>query len=459
MPSRPRLTVLLALALPMVLARATQAAMTFADAVQVKHLGTDAIAAAATGGLNTTMFVILPMGITFIVQSFVAQLTGRGERAHTRRFAWYGLGIALAAAIVAALAIPLVEPILGLTSYEPRLRDAMASYIVIRLLSVGGAVGTEALGNWYGGLGNTRMQMIAGIVTMTAAVALNGVLIDGHLGAPALGVDGAAWACVIATWLGFGVVAVSFYAGWGGAPPRPARGERAPLHARELWRVLRFGLPNGVNWLLEFTAFQMFVNVVVGWLGGTAVAALNIVIAVNSVAFMPAFGLASAGAILAGQAIGANRRDDVWPIVKLTIGCAMAWMVAIAAAYLVIPHVVIGWFAPDGVDGVTLVGLGTSMLAVSAVWQVFDATQMTLGETLRAAGDTAWPAGVRIALAWGAFAPGSYAVVRYLHGGATGAMACLAGYLALLAVALAWRFRSGAWRSIELIEPKVDAID
>ncbi|HEY1813908.1 MAG TPA: MATE family efflux transporter [Kofleriaceae bacterium] len=444
---RARLATLMRLALPMAVARATQSAITFADAIQVKHLGTNAIAAVATGGLNTQMFVILPMGIAFIVQSFVAQLTGRGDRDQTRRFAWYGLGVALGAAVLAAAAIPFVAPVLGLLPYDRALREPMTSYMIIRLLSVGGAVGIEALGNWYAGFGNTRMQMIAGIVTMVSAVAFNALLI------PHYGVDGAAIASTIASWLGFAVLAVSFRLGLGGAPQH--KPDALGLSWGELGRVLRFGLPNGINWLLEFTAFQLFVNVVVGELGGPTVAALNVVIAVNSVAFMPAFGLASAGAIVAGQSIGANARDDVWPTVKLTLACTITWMVAIAATYLVVPDIVLGWFAPEGIDGATLVKLGTSMLAISALWQVFDATGMTMSETLRAAGDTAWTAGARIVLAWVVFAPASYVVVRYLGGGANAAMLCLVGYLALLALALALRFRSGAWRRIELVEPKL----
>jgi multidrug resistance protein, MATE family len=444
---RARLVTLMRLALPMVVARATQSAITFADAIQVKHLGTDAIAAVATGGLNAQLFVFLPMGIAFIVQSFVAQLVGRGEREETRRFAWYGIAVAIAAAIVAAAAIPVVAPLLGLLPYKPPLRDAMASYIDIRLLSIGGAVGIEAIGNWYAGFGNTRMQMIAGVVTMVAAVALNALLI------PHYGTDGAAIASTIASWLGFAVLLVCFRAGWGGAPM--SRGKKLGLSWREFGRVFRFGLPNGVNWLLEFMAFQMFVNVVVGELGGPTVAALNVVLAINSIAFMPAFGLASAGAIVAGQSIGAGTKDDVWPTVKLTLIGNIVWMVAIAGTYLVVPHIVLGWFAPDGVDGVALVALGSTMLAISAVWQVFDATAMTLSEVLRAAGDTAWTAGARIVAAWFVFAPGSYAIVHYWHGGASGAMIALVGYLVLIAAALAWRFRSGAWRKIELIEPKL----
>jgi len=445
---RSRLVTLLALALPMVLARASQSVITFADALQVKELGPGAIAATATGGLNTMTFVFLPMGLAFIVQSFVAQLVGRGDHDQTRRFAWYGLGFAVIAGIVAALAIPFVAPALGLASYTPEVRELMTGYMDIRLLSVAAAVGVEALGNWYGGLGNTWMQMIAGLITMVAAVTCNAIFI------PYYGVDGAAIGSVIATWLGFAFLLVAFWRGWGGAPK-----QHGPLglSKRELWRVARFGLPNGLNWFLEFAAFDAFINVVVAKLGSVTVAGLNVVIAVNSIAFMPAFGLASAGAILSGQAIGQNARDKVWGNVKLTLLCTIAWEGAMAIAYVAAPRHILSWFAPaDG--NAALVAVGASMLAVSALWQVFDAIGMTLNETLRAAGDTAWTAGARIIIAWGLFAPGSYLVVSVWHGGAVGAMGCLCGYLALLALVLALRFRSGAWKRIELIEPKVEEL-
>lgn len=340
---------------------------------------------------------------------------------------------------------------LGLTRYSPGVRHAMTEYMQIRILSVGAIVGIEALGNWYGGLGNTWMQMIAGVITMVVAVFLNWVLIAGHLSAPALGVNGAAVASAIASWLGFAFLALALWRGWGRAPRRHGK---LGLSLRELRRVVRFGLPNGLNWFLEFGAFQLFVNGVIAGFGDTTVAALNVVIAINSIAFMPAFGLASAGSIVAAQAIGRGARDEVWPDVKLTLACTIAWMLAVAAAYVLATDQVLGWFAP-ATNPRAIVEAGGSMLAVSALWQVFDATGMTLSETLRAAGDTAWTAGARIVLAWLVFVPSSYIVVELLHGGALGAMGCLVGYIALLAFALALRFRSGAWKRIELIEPKL----
>lgn len=449
MPTAARLKLLLALAVPMVLARATQSVITFADVLQVKHLGSGALAATATGGLNVLGIVILPMGTVFIVQSFVSQLAGRGARHDAPRYAWYGLAIAAISGVLSLALIPAFEPLLALTGYSPGVRAEMSGYMEIRILSVGAVVGVEALSNWYGGLGNTWMGLIAGLISMPLAVACNWLLIDGHLGAPALGVAGAAWGSVIASWAGFGFLAVAFARGWGNAP----RGVGAlKLSRGELGRVVRFGLPNGLNWFLEFAAFQLFVNGVLASLGDDTVAALNVVLAVNSISFMPAFGLASAGAILAGQAIGRGDRDAVWPQVKVTLACTGTWMVGIGLLYLVAPTAVLSLFEEPGKSG-RLVEIGTTMLAISAAWQVFDAISMTLAETLRAAGDTFWTAAARLLLAWAVFVPTAFLVVERWHGGPIGAMVCLAGYLALLALALALRFKTGAWRKIELIEP------
>ncbi len=72
----------------------------------------------------------------------------------------------------------------------------------------------------------------------------------------------------------------------------------------EFWRLVKFGFPAGVNWFLEIFAFIFFTNGVIGMLGTPTLAAMNVVFSLNSASFMPAFGLASGGAILVGQAIG-----------------------------------------------------------------------------------------------------------------------------------------------------------
>src|SRR5258708_4511796 len=98
---------LLALSWPVVLARSTQSGRGFSDALLSAPLGEEALAGVTTGAFNTFVFVILPMGTSLIVQSFTAQLRGKGELEAARRFAWYSLVLALAAGVTASCAIPL----------------------------------------------------------------------------------------------------------------------------------------------------------------------------------------------------------------------------------------------------------------------------------------------------------------------------------------------------------------
>ena len=76
---------LLALSWPVVVARATQSVIGFSDALLVSPLGEESLAAVTTGAFNTFCLVILPMGTSFILQSFAAQLRGRGDLVAVRR--------------------------------------------------------------------------------------------------------------------------------------------------------------------------------------------------------------------------------------------------------------------------------------------------------------------------------------------------------------------------------------
>jgi MATE family multidrug resistance protein len=173
---------------------------------------------------------------------------------------------------------------------------------------------------------------------------------------------------------------------------------------------------------------------------------------VNSVAFMPAFGLASGGAILVGQAIGAGASDRVGGLLRLTFVVAAAWESLVALAYLTAPELILSAFARDPASAGALVAAGRRMLVVSAAWQLFDAAVNVLAEALRAAGDTRFTMWARILVAWCVWAGGSWLSVRVLGGGAATALAALVLYLAVLAVVLVLRFRSGAWRRIVLVE-------
>lgn len=483
----PTLKSLIALAWPIVVARSSQAIVGFCDAVMVAQLGEAALAAATTGAFNIYFLFILPMGTTFIVSSFSSQLLGRGDLKAARRYAWYGLAVALVAGVVLAGGAPLLPSVLSLVDLGVEVQTLMTAYMGIRLFSALAAVGLEAIGNYYAGLGNTRLPMVAQLLAMKLNIFFNWVLIFGNLGAPELGIEGAAWASVAATTLAFLVLFAAFLAGIGvpdvdedPAPTEPlkegqalATNEGAPVAALvepvvedaplpppsaskwfEFTQLLRFGLPSGLNWFLEMGAFIFFLNVVVAGLGTTGLAAMNSVIQLNSIAFMPAFGIASAGAILVGQALGRKRIDHAKVGTKLALACACTWQSGVGLCYLLFPDALISVFVSDGVGdaeaNATFLEVGAKMLMLSSAWQLFDAIANTLAESLRAAGDTTFTLWARVIVAWLIFIPLSLAWVTYGDGGAGAAVACLVVYMVALATLLTLRYRGGKWQSISL---------
>lgn len=445
------LRTLLVLAWPVVISRSTQVVIGLGDSLMVAHLGENGLAATATGAFNCFLVLMLPMGVVFIVSSFTSQLFGSGDRVGARRYGAYGLAVAVMTQVLCLAFIPLIGWIMSPLEYTPEVRALMTEYLWIRLLSGGAAIGIEALANYYGGLGNTRLPMIINVAAMVLDLAGNWMLIGGHWGAPALGVAGAAWSSTFSTCLLFTVFVIVFLRE-GRRPENGGRVIPAGLKLAELLRTLRFGLPSGFNWFFEFFAFNLFINIVMAGLGTTALAAFMSVMQINSVSFMPAFALASAGAILVGQSIGAGRKDEVPRVLRLTWLATATWQGLVSLLYLLIPALLLAPFANEETRAAGFLVVGARMLRLSSAWQLFDATGMTLSEALRAAGDTAFTMWSRIVLAWVLFLPGSWVTVRWWGWGDVAAMLWLVAYIMLLAGVLWLRFRGGAWRRIELIE-------
>jgi MATE family multidrug resistance protein len=262
-----------------------------------------------------------------------------------------------------------------------------------------------------------------------------------------MGVAGAALASGLATCLGLAYLLAAFFVREreiaAGAPlaPRPA----------EFVRMLRFGFPNGLNWFMEIAAFTLFLNAVVSKLGTTVLAAMNAILQINSISFMPAFGVASAGAVLVGQAIGRGDKDDVPRLLKLAVGVTLVWQVGVGLLYWLLPSLLMRAFE-SGPASADLVRIGAVMLMWSAAWQVFDALGLTIGEALRAAGDTAWCMWTRLAAAWAIFLPVAWWFVAVRGGGPVASIAVIVFYIAMIAIAFLWRFMSGGWRRIQLVE-------
>jgi MATE family multidrug resistance protein len=195
---RGELGPMLRLAAPVVMAELGWVTMGIVDTLMVGRLGADAIGAV---GLASTLFfaiAIFAMGLLLGLDPLVAQAFGAGRLDECRR--WLIAGVWLCGLI----AIPVVGVLLAFDAWLPRwgLPDPVLRltqpYLVVLTLGLPPLLLYVAFRRYLQAIGIVRPVMIALIVANVVNAVANWLLIYGHLGSPALGVRGSAYATLIA---------------------------------------------------------------------------------------------------------------------------------------------------------------------------------------------------------------------------------------------------------------------
>jgi multidrug resistance protein, MATE family len=235
------------------------------------------------------------------------------------------------------------------------------------------------------GMGVVRPVMIALVLANILNVFVNWLLIFGRLGAPAMGVRGSAWATVCARVVMAGVLlGVILYREHGRRPGLFETSIR--IEPSRMRQLLALGLPAAGQVTLEVGVFAA-ATALAGRLAPASLAAHQIAINLAAFTFMVPLGVASAGAVRVGQAVG--RRDPAgaarsgWTAILF----GALFMSSAAAAFLIVPRTLIGAFTSDA----SVVAIGVSLLFVGAVFQLFDGLQGVATGVLRGLGDTRSP--------------------------------------------------------------------
>ena len=208
---------------------------------------------------------------------------------------------------------------------------------------------------------NIVRPILVGVVVMNLVNALgNWIFVYGHLGMPAMGPVGSAYATVLAR------VALAIFL-WvvivRGERRRPSGFHDVPitLDTARMWRLVRLGTPAALQLALEFGVFAV-AAALAGRISPVALAANQMVLNVASFFFMVPFGLSSAAAVRVGQAVG---RDDPAAVRRAgwsALGLATVCAVVFAALFLSIPEVFIRIFTADP----TVLAVGRTVMLVCA---------------------------------------------------------------------------------------------
>jgi len=383
------------------------------------------------------------VGTSTGVQTFVAQHHGAGRTNECGTWSWQGLAsVVPLAGVVGCLVLFFADSIIEVLAPSDSIAPLATGYMRARSFGIMGITAASSLAAFFRGIGDTRTPLIATLIANLANLFLDLGLVYGWYGMPRLGVVGAGLATSISEWIYFGAVAFMFL--------RPAITNRfnTRFHAPsldEIKRLWRTGVPIGGQWTIEMLAFAVFTTFVAR-LGDAPMAASHAFIQLLSLSFMQAVGISIATTTLVGRYIGAGQLEYVSRSLRSSMLLGSLLAAIIAALFMLVPELLLGLFSTDP----DVLRYGRPLLMVGALYQFFDAIAIVSDGALRGAGDTRWPFVVRCLLSWVVFLPLAYLLAIPVGWGLTGAWLGGLAQIVVLAVFLVLRFRSGAWRRIQI---------
>ncbi|MCU4653575.1 MATE family efflux transporter [Roseibacterium sp. SDUM158016] len=430
---------------PLIGGQLAQTLITLTDTLMMGWYGAEELAAVALGGSYFHVVLILGMGFGLAVMPMVAAAASNEDVQAVRRVTRMGLWIGILFSLAILPALWFSGAILLALGQAPQIASDAQDYLRIAGLAILPAVLGLVLRSHLSALERPRIVLWAWLGGAALNAGMNWVLIFGNLGAPELGIQGAALASLGTQILIFIVLAV-FAA--------RARGlSRYTLFAR-FWRpdpevfasVFRLGWPISLTLLAESGLF-VGTMIMMGWIGTVEIAAHGIALQIVSVTFMVHIGLSSAATVRAGHAWA---RGDAEGLRLAAIAALMlsGLMVAVTILLLVtVPGLLVGLFVEPG-DPLRpeIVALGAQLLIVAAFFQLADAAQVMALGLLRGVQDTRVPMIHAVVSYWLVGMPAAYLLGFEAGFGAPGIWWGLVVGLVLAGGLMMARFWRGAAR-------------
>jgi MATE family multidrug resistance protein len=441
---------LMSVAIPLVLSSGSLSLMIAIDRLFLTWYSEDALAASLPAAALHWTVMSAFVGMINYGNAFVAQYEGAGRKDRVAASVWQGIFLAIGAGLLFLTLFPLAPFFFAQAGHAPEVQHYETQFF--RTLSCGAIpmLVTMAFGCFYSGRGKTRIVMYVDFLLAGTNIALDPCLIFGLGPFPRLGIVGAGLSTVIAyTVAVIAYVVLSFrhrdsieYRFW----------EHVGLDRELLGRLLRYGLPTGLQMAAEISAFTVFL-VLVGRLGTEELAATNLAFNVNMLSFVPMIGMATAVMTLVGKRIGERRPQLAARTVWLAAGITAAYMLFFAVMFVLFPKIMLRPFT-GGNATAELAGIQHTVIVLlrfTAVYTFFDGMALVFAFAIRGAGDTRFPFYYTLVSAWLVMVLPTWVIVKTGHGGLNACWLACSAYICLLGTACFLRFLHGKWKTMSII--------
>jgi putative MATE family efflux protein len=349
----------------------------------------------------------------------------------------------LVAVLVIALGMVAADEAMALMGLEPEVARQGALYMRLILSTSFLAFPLTVINGILRGSGDTRTPMwITAVMNVFNVVAAYG-LIFGPGPLPAWGVAGAGVATALARALGGGL-AFGVILG-GRSTIRVSLRQVWPLNRELLGQMLRLSGPAAVDAVVLRSGSLLFQRIIAA-LGTVALAAHRIAVNVESLSFMPGWGMSVATSTLVGQSLGARKPELAEASVRRGLALSGALMSGLGVLFVLFGRPIASLFGSTP-EVLNLAGVAVQ---IAALEQPALAAQFVLAGSLKGAGDTRSPLYVSLVGVTLFRVPVVYLLAIGLGWGLAGVWLGTAMDWAARAATSYALYRRGRWKQVEL---------
>jgi MATE family multidrug resistance protein len=423
---------MLRMALPLALAELGWMAMGVVDTIMAGRLGAAAIGAGSLGGNLFYPIAIFGTGLLAGMDTLVSQSFGAGDLRDCRRTLVNGVWLAAGLALPLALVLWALIPLLRAVGTNPRVMVLLGPYLKALLWGILPLFAYTAFRRYLQAVNVVAVITFATVSANIVNFVGNWVLMFGHWGAPAMGLEGSGWSTSIARVYMAAVLLVAIAWHERKTGNLLLRMSWKPDVAR-LLRLFDLGLPAALQILIEGGLFGV-IAVLAARLDEVSLAAHGIAVTVVATTYMVPLGISSAAAVRVGQAVGRKDRQGVATSGWTALLLGTLFMTAAGLALWTAPRLILRVFTADA----AVVATGAALLRIAALFELFDGFQTVATGALRGLGDTRSPMLAHLAGYWVIGLPISYVLCFRLRWGVAGIWVGLTTALILIGVALVW---------------------
>jgi MATE family multidrug resistance protein len=376
----------LRLAIPLMIGQLSQMLLGVADTVMVGHLGVTELATLTFANSLFHMPLVFGIGVLTSVSVFTSNSRGANDAPAARASCRNGLMLACVLGLLLFAISWIISDHLGAFGQPPEVAGRTTVYFRIIMASLVPALASIALKNHADALNRPWPPFWIFLGGVVLNIGLNWVMIYGKLGCPVLGLEGAAWATLIARVAIVVAMIVWLCRDLDLREWVPYHWLRMPDFGK-IRKMLGIGLPASAQMMFEVTAFS-FAGLIMGLFGPVSMAAHQVAITLAATAFMIPLGLSMALTVRSGECHGAEEMHRLRPIAisgwLMVAGFAMLG----AMCFLLLG----GWMAMAFTRDAAVVELTVSLLAIVGIFQLFDGLQVASSAMLRGLHDARIPA-------------------------------------------------------------------